>query len=192
MEDVLKKSGEYGALTKLLSLWAKENPLPLVILMDEIDALVGDTLISVLRQLRSGYHKRPRMFPQSVVLCGIRDVRDYRIHSAKEKTIIQQEKVSPAEREKKIREAQVREEKLLIDTQKKEIVDLKKKQEEAKKKAKTTDEKVKVESEYKKKITQIKKKHETEKTKIKKRHKEDKEKAKKTKTKKVKKVKKKK
>ncbi|MBN1226103.1 MAG: ATP-binding protein [Deltaproteobacteria bacterium] len=87
-QEALNKSGEYGALTKLLSLWAKEDPLPLVILMDEIDALVGDTLISVLRQLRSGYHKRPGMFPQSVVLCGVRDVRDYRIHSTKEKSII--------------------------------------------------------------------------------------------------------
>lgn len=62
-EEILDKSGEYSALKKSLSLWAKENPLPLVILMDEIDALVGDTLFSVLRQLRSGYHKRPEMFP---------------------------------------------------------------------------------------------------------------------------------
>ena len=50
--------------------------------VDEIDALVGDTLISVLRQLRSGYRDQPRRFPQSVVLGGVRDVRDYRIRSA--------------------------------------------------------------------------------------------------------------
>jgi hypothetical protein len=56
--------------------------------MDEIDALIGDTLISVLRQLRAGYDKRPLHFPQSIILCGVRDVRDYRIHSDKEKTII--------------------------------------------------------------------------------------------------------
>ena len=57
-------------------------------LIDEIDSLVGDTLISVLRQLRAGYARRARHFPQSVILCGVRDVRDYRIHSASEKTII--------------------------------------------------------------------------------------------------------
>jgi hypothetical protein len=58
------------------------------LLVDEIDSLVGDTLISVLRQLRAGYPKRPALFPQSIVLCGVRDVRDYRIHSDREKTII--------------------------------------------------------------------------------------------------------
>lgn len=56
--------------------------------LDEIDALVGDPLISVLRQLRTGYAKRPQHFPHSVILCGVRDVRDYRIHSASEKTVI--------------------------------------------------------------------------------------------------------
>ena len=45
-----------------------------------IDALIGDTLISVLRQLRSGYDKRPKVFPISIILCGIRDIKDYRIH----------------------------------------------------------------------------------------------------------------
>ncbi|HLP46019.1 MAG TPA: ATP-binding protein, partial [Candidatus Kapabacteria bacterium] len=49
---------------------------------------MGDTLIAVLRQLRSGYEKRPALFPQSIVLCGIRDVKDYRMHSDREKTII--------------------------------------------------------------------------------------------------------
>ena len=54
-------------------------PKPLVLFIDEIDALVGDSLVSVLRQLRSGYASRPKSFPQSIVLCGVRDVRDYRI-----------------------------------------------------------------------------------------------------------------
>jgi hypothetical protein len=30
-----------------------------VLLLDEVDALVGDTLISLLRQLRAGYPQRP-------------------------------------------------------------------------------------------------------------------------------------
>ena len=53
--------------------------LPVVLFIDEIDALVGDSLVSVLRQLRSGYDDRPESFPQSIILCGVRDVRDYRI-----------------------------------------------------------------------------------------------------------------
>lgn len=52
---------------------------PLLLFIDEIDALVGDSLVSILRQLRSGYGNRPSRFPQSIILCGVRDVRDYRI-----------------------------------------------------------------------------------------------------------------
>ena len=61
--------------------WSQANPRPLVLLVDEIDALVGDTLLAVLHQLRSGYYLRPERFPHSIVLCGVRDLRDYRIHS---------------------------------------------------------------------------------------------------------------
>nr|MDQ2730586.1 ATP-binding protein [Armatimonadota bacterium] len=39
-------------------------------------------------QIRAGYPRRPATFPQSVVLCGVRDVRDYRIHSSADKAII--------------------------------------------------------------------------------------------------------
>lgn len=53
---------------------------PLVIFFDEVDALVGDSLISFLRQLRAGYDGRPQAFPASVVLCGVRDLKDYRMH----------------------------------------------------------------------------------------------------------------
>jgi hypothetical protein len=86
--EILSVSGEEGALNTVLTRWAEESPKPIVLLVDEIDALIGDTLISVLRQLRAGYDKRPLHFPQSIILCGVRDVRDYRIHSDKEKTII--------------------------------------------------------------------------------------------------------
>lgn len=85
---ILARGGEFAALEEALSQWAQASTRPLVLFLDEIDALVGDTLISVLRQLRSGYAKRPRAFPQSVILCGVRDVRDYRIHSSQEKAII--------------------------------------------------------------------------------------------------------
>ncbi|MCS6810149.1 MAG: ATP-binding protein [Tepidimonas sp.] len=69
-------------LTRLLAYWSAADPQrPAVLLLDEVDALVGDTLISLLRQIRAGYAQRPQAFPQTVVLCGVRDVRDYRIHS---------------------------------------------------------------------------------------------------------------
>ena len=61
--------------------WAIIFPLPLVILFDEIDALTDETLESMLRQLRDGFSYRPHAFPHSVILCGLRDVRDYKIAS---------------------------------------------------------------------------------------------------------------
>ncbi len=85
--DLLAKYGS-GALGEALTRWAAADPKPLVLLIDEIDSLVGDTLVSVLRQLRAGYDLRPAGFPQSVVLCGVRDVRDYRIQSTTENAII--------------------------------------------------------------------------------------------------------
>ena len=85
---ILAEAGPGGALREVLSRWSEADPRPLILLIDEIDALVGDTLLSVLRQLRAGYVRRPKSFPQSVVLCGVRDVRDYRIHSSSEKEIV--------------------------------------------------------------------------------------------------------
>ena len=76
---VLERHGPDAALGEALARWAAADAAPLVLLIDEIDALVGDGLLSVLRQLRTGYPDRPARFPQTVVLCGLRDVRDYRI-----------------------------------------------------------------------------------------------------------------
>ena len=76
------------ALIEALARWAAADARPLVLLIDEIDALVGDSLLAVLRQLRAGYDQRPRNFPQSVILCGVRDVRDYRIHSGSANTAV--------------------------------------------------------------------------------------------------------
>ena len=85
---VVEEVGPDGALRVVLARWAAADPKPLVLLLDEVDALVGDSLLAVLRQLRAGYPGRPRRFPQSVILCGVRDVRDYRIQSAAENAII--------------------------------------------------------------------------------------------------------
>jgi len=63
----------------LLVRWARQSPRPVVLFLDEIDSLLDEALLSVLRQLRSGYGARPHGFPQSVALIGLRDVRDYRL-----------------------------------------------------------------------------------------------------------------
>ena len=86
--EVLAEDSPGTALFEILQRWAQAETRPLVLLIDEIDSLIGDSLLSVLRQLRSGYENRPHAFPHSIVLCGVRNVRDYRIHSASEgKTI---------------------------------------------------------------------------------------------------------
>ena len=86
--DILNRAGPNEALREVLSRWSAADERPLVMLIDEIDALIGDTLLAVLRQLRAGYPDRPQYYPQTVVLCGVRDVRDYRIQSTAENAII--------------------------------------------------------------------------------------------------------
>ncbi len=83
--EALEDLGPHGALQNVLSRWAAADDRPLVLMIDEIDALIGDTLLSVLRQLRAGYPDRPHQYPQTVILCG---VRDYRIQSTAENAII--------------------------------------------------------------------------------------------------------
>jgi hypothetical protein len=61
--------------------WARAAPRPLVVFLDEIDSLQDKALITVLRQLRSGYVGRPTAFPWSLALIGMRDVRDYKVAS---------------------------------------------------------------------------------------------------------------
>ncbi|WP_218003197.1 ATP-binding protein [Nocardia concava] len=64
-----------------LAAWVAACPRPLVLFFDEIDALRGDGLLNVLRQLRAGYTQSRKQFVHSVVLCGLRDVRDYKAAS---------------------------------------------------------------------------------------------------------------
>ena len=68
-------------VSQYLNIWAVASPRPLVIFLDEIDALQNEALLSVLRQLRSAYPRRPTDFPHSLALIGLRDVRDYKIAS---------------------------------------------------------------------------------------------------------------
>lgn len=64
-----------------LRAWSRAINRPIVLFIDEIDSLQDETLISVLRQLRDGFPKRPENFPSSVGLIGLRDVRDYKVAS---------------------------------------------------------------------------------------------------------------
>lgn len=62
-----------------LAEWSLASARPLVLFLDEIDALQDDALLTVLRQIRRGYPDRPRAFPSSLGLVGLRDVRDYKV-----------------------------------------------------------------------------------------------------------------
>ncbi|TYQ27269.1 AAA family ATPase [Pseudanabaena sp. UWO310] len=77
--SILGESGRH--IGAFLAAWSQESPRPLVVFLDEIDALSDETLVSVLRQIRSGFPRRPQGFPQSVALVGMRDVRDYKYAS---------------------------------------------------------------------------------------------------------------
>jgi hypothetical protein len=76
--ELLARGGD-EALRAAIRLLSESVGKPVVLFLDEVDALVGDSLISVLRQIRAGYTDRPTHFPQTIVLCGVRDVRDYRL-----------------------------------------------------------------------------------------------------------------
>jgi hypothetical protein len=60
-----------------LSEWCRRCPRRVVLLLDEIDALQGNSMVSILSQLRHGHNARPegQPFPASVVLCGLRDYK---------------------------------------------------------------------------------------------------------------------
>jgi type II secretory pathway predicted ATPase ExeA len=78
-----KTSNPLQCLNSLLTDWAvKTAPKPLVVLFDEVDVLEGETMISFLRQLRSGFADRGvGKFPVSITLVGLRDLKDYLVAS---------------------------------------------------------------------------------------------------------------
>jgi len=71
-------TGRY-LISETLNRWSKKNPKPIVLFIDEADSLHNSLFLSLLHQLRSGFEHRPRGFPQSIALVGLRDVRDYKI-----------------------------------------------------------------------------------------------------------------
>lgn len=63
VSQILAEAGPHDGLQTLLNAWSQASSHPLVLLLDEVDALVGDTLIAVLRQIRAGYTDQPRWIP---------------------------------------------------------------------------------------------------------------------------------
>ncbi len=74
----LSRELSYYTMKDMLNEWCKQLSRPLVLLVDEIDSLYDDVLNSVLRQFRDGFQLRPKGFPSSVTLVGLRDVREYK------------------------------------------------------------------------------------------------------------------
>jgi len=77
--DYVTEYGPAGGISDILFYLSQILDKPLVLMIDEIDALMGDTLISVLRQLREGFPTRPNYFPHSIILCGLRNIKDFRL-----------------------------------------------------------------------------------------------------------------
>ena len=48
-KNIFDKDGEDSALNETLTKWAQNSSTPLILFIDEIDALIGDTLISYIR-----------------------------------------------------------------------------------------------------------------------------------------------
>ena len=76
--EIVREVEAESRLRTWLTRWCERCPRPVVLFLDEIDSLIDESLISVLRQLREGFPDRATRFPHSVVLVGMRDVRDYR------------------------------------------------------------------------------------------------------------------
>ena len=83
-KDEFAENAEYdnftGVLSTELTLFCMKLDKPFVLLFDEVDCLTEGTLISFLRQLRSGYINRSTIpFVHSLALVGMRNIRDYKV-----------------------------------------------------------------------------------------------------------------
>ncbi len=87
--DILikKKDYEESGVYSFLHFWAQESKKPLILFFDEFDVLAGDSLITMLTQFRTGHTNRPKYFPQSICLIGIRDLRDYKIKTKQQEEL---------------------------------------------------------------------------------------------------------
>lgn len=81
-ENCLERAGPEDALRWVLNRWSAASPQPIVLLLDEVDSLRDESLLTVLHQLRAGYERRPDKFPWSIALCGLRHPKNYAVSKA--------------------------------------------------------------------------------------------------------------
>ena len=62
--DTIPKTNRIHSALRLL---ASSSPRPLVLFIDEIDAIFDESLLSILHQLRDGFSDRPHAFPHSEI-----------------------------------------------------------------------------------------------------------------------------
>ncbi len=79
VKEIIEEGNFESALNDFLYELSDFFEKPLIILIDEIDSLHGDLIISVLSQLRAGYANRGEHFPSSIMLTGVLDIKDYRL-----------------------------------------------------------------------------------------------------------------
>jgi len=75
--EISEQDTKFDNLQDYLGDWARHNRKPIVLLLDEVDALSEQYFVALMRQIRAGFEGRPRGFPQSIGLIGLRDVQDY-------------------------------------------------------------------------------------------------------------------
>jgi hypothetical protein len=66
-----------GRIGRALAAWTIESDKPLVVVLDEVDTLARAPFVSLLAQIRSVFERRGRTFPSSIVLAGMRSLRDH-------------------------------------------------------------------------------------------------------------------
>ncbi|MBM4342121.1 MAG: hypothetical protein FJ100_01945 [Deltaproteobacteria bacterium] len=75
-------ANEPSPLGSILVQGCAQSRRPLVLILDETDALAAAPLTAVLRQMRAGYLQRDKVaFPASVCLFGARNISDYKAAS---------------------------------------------------------------------------------------------------------------
>ncbi len=79
LDKIIKRGTFNSAIVDFLEKLTEFFDKPFVLLIDEIDSLHGDLIISVLSQLRSGYDDRGEYFPSSIMLTGVLDIKDYHL-----------------------------------------------------------------------------------------------------------------
>ena len=66
-----------GRIGRALATWTFNSDRPLVVVIDEVDTLARAPFVSMLAQIRASFERRGRTFPVSIVLAGMRSLRDH-------------------------------------------------------------------------------------------------------------------